>query len=233
MARRFFIIRHGESESNAGLVTQSAGSVNLTEKGKREAQAAADAFNVTPDLIVTSSYIRTQQTAEPFLQKFKGTPQEEWNIREFTYLSEVHYTGRTNDQRRAALEEYWDRADPHMHEGGTGESFVEFITRLRDFIDKMKNDEAGVTLAFSHGYMMSGLLFLLEGRDKGKIDGDTMRDFWKFHRSQHAQNTEILEFSVDNGNITLLQRIPPQPVNDNAAPPSKPVAKPRGPSIMD
>ena len=40
----------------------------------------------TPSLIVTSLFLRTQQTAAPTIERFPDVPVEVWPIEEFTYL---------------------------------------------------------------------------------------------------------------------------------------------------
>ena len=60
-----WLIRHGESEANAGLPTSDVALIELTEKGHQQAQKVASAFTQAPSLIVTSPYIRTKQTAQP------------------------------------------------------------------------------------------------------------------------------------------------------------------------
>ena len=62
-----FLIRHGESQSNAGLPTTSPNNVALTPQGRQQARHVADFLKFYPslDLIVTSPYLRAKQTAEP------------------------------------------------------------------------------------------------------------------------------------------------------------------------
>lgn len=39
----------------------------------------------TPDLFVTSPYLRTQQTTAATIERFQNVPVEAWPIQEFTY----------------------------------------------------------------------------------------------------------------------------------------------------
>ena len=79
MAHTVYFIRHGESQSNAGEKTEHPQSVNLTARGITEAFNRAAGWDEKPDLIVTSAYTRTKQTAAPLIEKFPDTPQAEWN----------------------------------------------------------------------------------------------------------------------------------------------------------
>jgi 2,3-bisphosphoglycerate-dependent phosphoglycerate mutase len=215
------IIRHGESQSNAGEKTLDPRSISLTPNGRQQAEDRAKAFPARPDLIVTSSYIRTQQTAEPLQARFPDVPAEEWNIHEFTFLCAKKYKDTTNVERRPALEEYWNRADPFYRDGDGAESFADFIGRCRDAIRRMSECEGPLTAVYCHGYVMNGIRFCLEGR-ADKLDADTMREFFKYHSDNEIKNCATLDFDVEDGSVTLVTQ-PTAPV-----PPPKPRKPGRG-----
>ena len=81
---RVFLIRHGESESNAGLPSADPGSAPLTPDGHRQARQVARVLADAPALIVTSPYLRARQTAQPTISRFPGAACEEWPVQEFT-----------------------------------------------------------------------------------------------------------------------------------------------------
>src|SRR5512141_1047072 len=85
--KEVWLIRHGESEANAGLVTSMPELIPLTEKGHRQAVKVSTIILATPALIVFSPYLRTQQTARPTLERFPQVECQEWNIQEFSFLS--------------------------------------------------------------------------------------------------------------------------------------------------
>jgi probable phosphoglycerate mutase len=62
---RVWLIRHGQSESNAGLPTNGPAVTPLTAIGREQAERVAGAFTEPPALIVASPFIRARQTAEP------------------------------------------------------------------------------------------------------------------------------------------------------------------------
>jgi broad specificity phosphatase PhoE len=65
-----YFIRHAESEANAGYVTFDDTSTVLTKTGKEQARKLSEQLSESPDLIIYSKYIRTQQTAAPTILKF-------------------------------------------------------------------------------------------------------------------------------------------------------------------
>src|SRR5215470_7931926 len=97
--RNAWLIRHAESEGNAGLATSRPDTIPITGKGIEQASYLADSFSRAPALIVTSPYIRTQQSAKPTIQRFPTARQEQWEVQEFTYLSPARYMDTTADDR--------------------------------------------------------------------------------------------------------------------------------------
>ena len=210
MAKKILFIRHGESESNAGEKTEHPQSINLTARGRKEAQDRAASLPVTPDLIVTSGYIRTKQTAEPLQERFPGVPSEEWNIHEFTFLAVEKYRNTTNDDRKPDLMSFWTKADPDHRDGDGAESFNEFVDRCRATVDKMKDVEGDTVVVFCHGYVMNCIRYLVEGRFDEGVTPKGMLAFWDYHAENKIENCEVMEFDVDGDKVSLVKK-PPQP----------------------
>ena len=215
MAKKILFIRHGESESNAGEKTEHPQSINLTALGREQARDKAAGLTVTPDLIVTSSYIRTKQTAEPFVEKFPNIPAEEWNLHEFTFLAAEKYRNTTNDERRPDLMAFWTKADPDHRDGEGAESFNEFVDRCRVAIRTMKDAPGDTVLVFCHGYVMNCIRYILEEKFDAGVTPEGMLAFWDYHAMNKIDNCETLEFNVDGGKVSLAQKpsAPPPPVN--------------------
>jgi broad specificity phosphatase PhoE len=214
MAKRILFIRHGESESNAGGKTEHPQTINLTDIGREQARDKAAALDFRPDLIVTSSFIRTKQTAEPFVERFPNVPTDEWNIQEFTFLAVEKYMNTTNEERKPDLMAFWTKADPDHRDGDSSESFNEFVGRCRDAIEKMKSVEGDTVLVFCHGYTMNCIRYILEGKFDEGVTGKNMLAFWDYHAENKIENCETMEFAVDGDKVSLVKRPP--------APPRKP-----------
>ena len=67
---RVWLIRHGQSESNAGLPSADWQGIPLTELGHQQAERIAEVFADPPQLIVSSPYLRAQQTAQPTIARY-------------------------------------------------------------------------------------------------------------------------------------------------------------------
>lgn len=158
---KFWFIRHGESESNAGLPSTTDQSTPLTEKGIAQAKLVAEAIKEAPDLFVISPYLRTHQTASPTLDKFLDVPVENWPVQEYSYLSHDQYYNTTPDFRRKLSESYFLKADPDLILGEGGESFNQFIDRVRDSLARLQNANLSHTIIFGHGWFMRAVLWVM------------------------------------------------------------------------
>jgi broad specificity phosphatase PhoE len=149
-----WLIRHGQSQANAGVATQHPKTIELTDLGREQAQRVAESIAFTPQRIIVSPYTRTLDTARPLLNKLKKSgldiPVDEWAIQEFTYLSPVRCRGTTAAERQVWAKEYWLRADPDWEDGDGAESFRSLMQRVEHFSLQL-SQESGSILVFGHG----------------------------------------------------------------------------------
>src|SRR5216117_2664555 len=106
------LIRHGQSTSNAGRETTDPAMIPLSEKGKQQADVVARSFDRSPDLIVTSPFLRARHTAVPTMERFPSVPVTQWPAEEFTYLGRLHGQQTTGLERRPLVDAYWNATDP-------------------------------------------------------------------------------------------------------------------------
>jgi len=155
-----WLIRHGESESNAGLPTGATGQIALTPRGLAQAQAIAAAFDRAPDLIVASSYRRAIETAELLRDRFPAVPYQEWPIHECVTLADFRRNDTTPEQRRPLLAAYWERCDPHYIDGAGAESFVQLIERAAAFLDRLQQLHDVFVAIVGHGLFTRTALWI-------------------------------------------------------------------------
>ena len=60
-----WLVRHGQSASNAGLPAVGHGEVPLTALGREQAREVARRVDRQPDLLIVSPFLRAQETAAP------------------------------------------------------------------------------------------------------------------------------------------------------------------------
>jgi 2,3-bisphosphoglycerate-dependent phosphoglycerate mutase len=159
MMRSAWLIRHAESQSNAGEITYSPDSIGLSELGRRHALELAEQFSKAPDLIVVSGFIRTRQTAQPTIDRFPGVPVVEWPIHEFTFLPPAAFGGTTYHQRREPVLAFWERCEGNHCEGEGAESFNEFMLRVRALLQQLREATQPFTAVFAHGYVIKAVIW--------------------------------------------------------------------------
>lgn len=164
MANKIWIVRHAQSAANRGdISTTRHCDIPLSPDGMAAAREFAEKFDRTPDLIIVSPYLRTRQTAEPFIKKYAATPVEIWPIGEFDYLDNTRCLGTTADARHAMRDEYIARADANWRDGTNTETFNEMVGRAHAFIERLRGRDEHFIVAFSHGHFIRTLATILNG----------------------------------------------------------------------
>lgn len=193
----FWLIRHAQSEANAGLKTSDPISTPLTEKGRKQAYELAQSLQEPPRLIVTSPYTRAWRTAEPVWERFPKTPVVTWPIQEFTYLCPTLYQNTTQAERRPFVQSFWGKADPTYCDGVGAESFFQFFERVKQAEKRMKDlaisfENTGKILLFGHGQFIRTLLFLWLTQ-KQEIDSEAMSHMGSFIQAFYVPNASIIK----------------------------------------
>lgn len=185
-------LRHGESHANAGNATSSPALIRLTAKGECQAQAIVRLLAEQPSAIICSPYLRARQTAIPTLKRFPSTACETWPIQEFTYLAPARCRDTSPAQRRPWVENYWLRADPQFVDGPGAESFVCFIARVQNALDRLKqfhSHRESTLVMFGHGQFFQSMRWLIENRPQS-INAEAMRDFRHLDLNTPIRNAE-------------------------------------------
>ena len=161
MDKEIWLIRHGESEANAGLRSSDPATVPLTKTGYEQAERVSKYVVEEPTLIVCSPFLRTKQTAQPTITRYPNVNIVEWPIQEFTYLSPIACQNTTATERRPISKEYWAKNDPFYVHGEGAESISDLLIRVENTFDRIKKLENEFTLIFGHGQFIRTLLLSL------------------------------------------------------------------------
>jgi probable phosphoglycerate mutase len=200
---RIILVRHGQSVTNAGGRAADQVSNPLTELGRAQAREFAERFDCKPTLLVTSSFLRAQQTAEPLRQRFPDIPVEEWPIHEFSFLNSALHKGTSEADREPHVVGYWQREDPVYIDGPEAESFTLFVGRARETIRRfISSNPGGCVVVFTHGFFMQAMRLVL--LFPNATDTELMANFRRFHLLNLIQNIGSLEFEVRDGKIQLI-----------------------------
>jgi len=193
-------VRHAESLSNAGGVTMPHEAIPLSERGRQQAKALADALPTAPSEVLVSGMVRTHQTAAPYCARVGVAPQEHAGLNEFSVIDADMIAGMDGPQRRLFVRDYWDRPDPHRRWGAKADTFVEFEARVRDFVDELDRI-ADSTVIFGHGIWLGMLHWLLLGNRVH--DADDMRAFRRFQVALPMPNCAVFRLSGRDGDWLL------------------------------
>lgn len=188
-----WLVRHGQSASNAGLPATGHGEVPLTELGRQQACAVADLVQRQPDLLVVSPFLRAVATAEPILARWPLTRCETWPIHELTYLSPARCLGTTAETRRPLIEAYWHRCDPNYRDGPDAESFRSFVMRLLDFHRRLLAADGDFVVVVGHGQFFRAYQL---GQSEGfAVSADWMERYRAEETARPMANCEIIELT--------------------------------------
>lgn len=208
-----WIIRHAQSQSNAGIPTLGPHDNKLSELGFLQAKCIPDAIPHPPDLIVISPYLRTQLTAQPLIAKFPQVPVEVWQIQEFTYLTLPLDRPTSPLIRRPLSQAFWKRCDPDYVDGDNAESFTQLMVRVRTALQQFQQ-QTGFVVVFTHGLFIKAMLWQLLAEPE-VIDAATMGQFHSFWQGFRVSNASILKMEFQSDGVAcwssfITSHIPPE-----------------------
>ena len=190
--KKIWLIRHGESIANAGEPTQDHSTIPLSEQGIKQALALALQIPEEPNLIVTSPYLRAQQTAMLTIGRFPHAATGIWDcIHEFVYLAPATCVGTTFAQRRPRVISYWRKLDPDYIDGEGAESYRQLIERIEQTLAILQRRQERFILLFTHAQFIRN--FLLVYQNPGKTVEEYMA---MFRHSKPVRNCQITEIEM-------------------------------------
>ncbi|MFA5340044.1 MAG: histidine phosphatase family protein [Candidatus Omnitrophota bacterium] len=196
MKKKVYLIRHAESEANAGGRTSEPSKVALSPAGIKQAEEMVALISEMPESIVTSSYIRTTQTAAPLMKKSRKTPHEEWEVHEFTYLAPGRCKNTSSPERRPMVEEYWKKCDPFYCDGEGAESFDDFINRVKRTLGRLRSRRESVIAIFSHEQFIKALLWVIDKGEIARLSSEDMKEYKDLLAVNRIPNCGIVEIEI-------------------------------------
>ena len=207
--KQIYLIRHGQSTSNAGGEAQPNHEIELTDLGHSQAREVADWLTDTlgDDIgsIHVSKFVRTHLTAQPIVQKTGIEPKIIEGLEEFDYLSFDKIAGTSLDTRLQIAEDYWLSHHPDSLTGDDAESFRDFYNRVGSVLEHFKTLEEGSHVVFTHGLWMSMLIWRILGQP-GESNSD-MRKFRQFEMSIRARNCEVFLLTLTDNHPPAISKV--------------------------
>lgn len=206
--KKLYLIRHAQSESNAMQSVRPNADIALTELGKRQACELSDwliKHLPTPDEVFVSSYIRTHQTAQPYLDKVGITPVVIEPLREFNYLDYEHIKDLTYPQIIKMADEYWAKADINHIDSPTTDNFANLVARVKAVRDEFERLPDGTYVVFTHGMWLGMLMWQLmhgyHGTPCPRVFN--MGKFREFELAIRPKNCEVFVLMADGTHHAL------------------------------
>jgi 2,3-bisphosphoglycerate-dependent phosphoglycerate mutase/probable phosphoglycerate mutase len=205
--QRLIILRHGETDWNAGLRMQGHRDIPLNARGAEQAAAAAPSVAaLNPSVIVSSDLQRARATAEVIARLMGLDVRTDRRLRE-TSLGQ--WEGLDRDEVRARWPGQWEE---WRHRGARiappgGESRLAVSERAANVVDEL--DAAGheAALLVTHGGLIVGLTGRLLGIDPdrwGALIGVANCHWVALHRV--AERWLLHTYNGGLGGIVLASR---------------------------
>lgn len=197
---RFYLIRHGEKDSPAELLSSRTAGIHLTDLGVRQAEAIARRLEgESLQRICASPMERAQETARPLAQA-KNLP-----IETLAGLNECEFgdwTNRRVDELKATPTWEWFNTFRSGTRTPGGEWMLEIQARFVGEMLRLRDRHPDASLAlFSHGDPIRSALMYFSG---------TPLDFWQRFEISIGSIT-VIELSDDGVKITRVNEVPELP----------------------
>ncbi len=171
MNKTIYLFRHAETEYNRKRIIQGSGiDAPLNEMGKAQALAFFKKHGAIEfDAVLTSSLIRTHQTARPFIDK--GLIWEQ-----FADINEINWGDHEGKKSEPWMMEDYERMKAEWRNGNydarlaNGESARELSDRVLRFITHLKTRKENRLLVCSHGRTMRCIMCHIKGEEVSEMD---------------------------------------------------------------
>ena len=193
---KIYLIRHGESLANLGLVSADFSMDNqnsLSQKGENQIQAIIPAFqNCNIVRIFSSPMKRAVESAEILQSGLVNKPK----IIIDNHLKEIDYGIFTDDRNNPEMQNIAKKqiaGDQEIRFGG-GENIREILERFLDFlVDTYKENQNSEIIVFSHGRLISIVSKKIEELCQNNI------------KKSKIDNASIIEVELNNNEINILK----------------------------
>lgn len=206
--KHIYLIRHAQSESNAGISIRPNADICLTAYGQQQAQDLAEwlvQHIEQPKQIFISKYIRTAQTAQPYLTQIGRGAQILDDLFEFNYLDFQRIAHLTYAQLRVEAEQFWLKNDIYYQDGATTDSFAQFIQRVKNVRKVFDELDDGIYVVFTHGMWLGMLMWQILQANESKIIN--MHQFGQFELAVRPQNCEVFLLDYTNQHTATMAKV--------------------------
>jgi isoleucyl-tRNA synthetase len=162
---KYFVMRHGEARNNVNSIhyKDSYHEAKLTEKGKEQVLESIKNFKEKIDVIISSPFNRAKETVEIVCKEIN------FPLEKVIYdkrIQEWETSSIFDNKERTIFEKYYDKTylDNPTEALPDGESFVQVVKRVSDFIYESENKYSKKNIfIIGHGGATRALSFMVRG----------------------------------------------------------------------
>lgn len=196
--KQFWLVRHGESESNVGLPDPTREGAKLTKRGWEQVRAVVDHLP-EPDLIVASPFLRARESAEPLRARYPHAAVATWQVQEFCPLADEYYTNMAMATRLPTFRAFFEVDDPNHRCAPNTETFNDGLQRVQTMFDHLRTINHQRVVVFTHGTFLRMVLWQ---HSFGRL-GRGMAAFGAFQKTFLLPNTAYIQGQIDQTDIFL------------------------------
>lgn len=192
-----YLLRHGQTDENKKKVYYGAYDAELNNEGIKDAKRARKRLkNINFDKIYVSDRMRTMQTAKIALKCSKEKFIVDKRISEINFgdFERKNYEFIKNKYPKECSE--WEM-DWKKFTPPNGESFITFYSRVKEFMDYIKNCNCENVLLVTHGGVIRATY--------AYILGENLDLYWKF-ASKNIDLT-LIKYEYKNWFIDSIEHI--------------------------
>jgi broad specificity phosphatase PhoE len=210
------MVRHAESLANVGGKSYGQKDIPLSQNGIISAIKFAKKIQIKPDIIITSQYLRSMQTAYHLITSNPRSKAMTFEVHEIRVLPDEYYINTTTKDRRSEKHDYWNTENPDILIGEGAETFREFSHRVCRFIDQIKKLNFDIAVVFSHKYFIAGVALALGSAEQEQYLNSPIR-FKECMKEYLLGNLEVMKVTI-NENTGHCSMSLEYPCNENKAP---------------
>lgn len=192
-----WLVRHGESTSNAGHATSHPSTPRLTDEGRRQAVrlSAEVVHEFRHAIVITSTYERAKMTGFILASNLGAVVHQEWEgIHEWNVLEPSKYVNTTHHERSPAVKEVIHKWDPDYVDGPEAESFHDLLDRVVAFKARCRElPESVPHIIVTHGWFMKAVLWMFTSSARGP---EAMRSYWAFSQGFEIENCQRIKLTL-------------------------------------
>lgn len=188
---KIYIIRHGETESNALGIKQGTEG-NLSVRGKLQVEAVAHQMkDVSIDKIICSPYPRTKESADIISQVVHAPMEYSELFEERKNPPEIIGIDKNSDKTLTILKQIEENAHDPEWRFSTEENFHDLISRSHNALNFLENQNVENILVISHGYFIRTFLVAL------LLNNHLTPDvFYQVHKKLPIMNASVSEIEL-------------------------------------